>query len=66
MDVENIIERLITQRQLYLWNTIVKLYKVPNDLNSQVHKLISSGTLSEFCESIKPVKKTCILPPHIT
>ena len=47
------IEDHIRRRQLCLWNKITKLYEVENALNSQVHKWIEEGTMSDKARNTK-------------
>lgn len=57
---QGLIQDHTRQRQLALWNTITKLYEIDDSLNTQVHKWIEEGTLSEKVRT-KKVLKSAVL-----
>ncbi len=63
---QGLIQDHIRQRQLALWNTITKVYEVENLLNTQVHKWIEEGTLSEKASSKKMVIKSRPFRPDLS
>jgi hypothetical protein len=44
---QGLIESHIRQRQLAIWNKIIQMYEIEDSLNTQVHKWIEEGTVSE-------------------
>jgi hypothetical protein len=58
---QGLIQDHTRQRQFTLWNKITKLYEIDDSLNTQVHKWIEEGTLSEKARAKKTVLKSAVL-----
>ena len=57
---QGLIESHIRQRQLALWNAIIKMYEIEDSVNTRVHKWIEEGTVSEKASTAKGTK--CVVP----
>ncbi len=55
---QGLIESHIRQRQLTIWNKIIQLYEIEDSVNTQVHKWIEEGTVSEKVGTLTAKKGT--------